>query len=121
MYSSRRSSIDAILYSADCEACVPTYLGWMKRKHDVLGGDARRDAFFCDGAIRAVVLNPQLPTDDVEVDHAPMNTLVAIPADVHDCVMVVVAVDDCFLVDFPVRGFETRVFLDHPDDDLTIL
>ena len=49
-----------------------------------------------------------------------LDAALSVPADVHDLVVVVLAVNDRFRLDFAVGWLELRVVLDQPSNDLTI-
>src|SRR6516165_4411649 len=59
--------------SADSEASVMTQLTRMPGQNDVLLRDARCHQFIGDGAVRPVVLNPDLIADEVDVDDRAVN------------------------------------------------
>jgi hypothetical protein len=54
----------------------------MPCENNVLLGDACRDEFVGDRAVRPVVLNLHLVADDVDVDDRPVDALDSVPAHV---------------------------------------
>ena len=61
-----------------------TQLPRVPGRNDVLLRDARSQQFVGDGAVRAVVLNPNLVADEVDVDDRAVHALDAVPADVQE-------------------------------------
>jgi hypothetical protein len=102
------------------ESGVNAQLGGMKRKYDILARHARRNKFFCDGAGRAIVLDPDFSAADIDVHNRAMHAAHAVPTDMDHFIMIAVAVDDRFGLDLPVRRFVPGVFFNQAANDLAV-
>src|SRR5687768_16647048 len=89
----------------------------LEGEDDVLLGDAGGGELFGDGAVGAVVLHPDLSVVDVHVDDGAVDAAAAVPADVQDLVVVVVAVDDGLGVDLAIGGAVAGIFADEAGED----
>src|SRR5262249_8703552 len=95
-------------------------LGRMKPQDDVLARNPGGHQLFGDRARRAVVLDPDLAAVDVDMHDGPVHAAHAVPADVHDFVVVPFGVHDGLRLDLPVPGFVPGIVLDEAAHDLTI-
>src|SRR5260370_13541279 len=95
------------------ESRVPAHVWQMESKHNVLARDTRSQQFVGHRTRRAVVLHPDLAVLDVNVNDAAVDAPDTVPADVHDLVVIVLAVHDCLGLDPAVRGRVPGVIFHH--------
>src|SRR5262249_11089740 len=92
----------------------------MPGQNDVLLRDARCDQFVGHGAVRPVVLNPHLVTDDVDVDDRAVNALDPVPAEVQEFEMVALRIHDQFGIDLAICRPVASVFREDLTNDLAV-
>src|SRR5436190_630113 len=94
--------------------------GGRERQHDPVAGDARGDQLLGDPGLGAVVLDPDLPVADVQVQDAPVDAVGPVPAGVDQFIVVVRLVDDDFDLHVPDGGAELRVLPDDVAEDAPV-
>src|SRR5262249_31174468 len=94
--------------------------GRMKSQHNVFLRYAGRKQLIGDRPVRAIVLDPDLATDNVEVNHRSMHASLPVPADMHDLIVVLVSIDDGFCINLAVGRLVTGILLDDPTGDFSI-
>src|SRR5579864_2261050 len=80
-------------------------IGRMKAENNVFARNPRGDQFLGNRARRTVVLYPHFAVDDVDVNDRTMNAADAVPADMHELIMIVLLVRDGLRVNLSVRRF----------------
>ena len=83
----------------------------MPGQNDVLLRNARCHQLVGNGAVRPVVLNPDLAVANVKVQHAAVDAIDAIPARVHQLVMILRLVDDDLDLYLAARRPKLRVLM----------
>jgi hypothetical protein len=89
----------------------------MKGQHDVFERHACFEQCVSDGAIGAVVLNPDFAINDVEINDRTVNAPYALSADVQDFEMIAVSINDLFSLDDAVHGRVLVVLLSQTKRD----
>lgn len=102
------------------EPRVAAKFGRMKPQHNVLRRNPGGDKFISDRPGRAIVLDPHLVSDEVDVYDRTVHPASAVPADVQHFVVISLTIDHCLGVNLSVRGLELGVFCDYPTDDPAI-
>src|SRR5947208_5797630 len=102
------------------EAGQRAHLGRVEPEDDILTRDARLDQLVGDRTRRAVVLNPDLVADDVDMHDRAVDAAVPIPAHMHYLIMVPLAIFDRLGFDLAVGGLVACIFPDHSADNFAI-
>jgi hypothetical protein len=92
----------------------------MKCQHDVLARNAGLYKLLGHWARCAVVLDPNLAVVDIDVNDGTVYPADAVPADVHDFVVVTVAVHDGLRLDLAMRRLVTGLLLNETGHDLAV-
>jgi hypothetical protein len=92
----------------------------MESKHNVLARDARGQQFVGHWTGRPVMLHPYLAVLDVNVDDTAVHASDTVPTNVHDFVVIVLAVYDRFGLNPPVGGLVPGILLHQSAHDLAV-
>src|SRR5215471_12993090 len=117
--SQRRCSMQS-LASGDSKIRMGTDLRRFKGQHDAVMGDPCLHQLFRDTIFCAVVLDPDLLLANIDMQHAAVNTIRAMPASVHEFVVIVDRVKDHLYLYVTMCWFILGVLLDEGLNDLTI-
>jgi hypothetical protein len=93
--------------------------GRLESEHDVRLGNAGLLEFACDTVLGAITLDPAFAIDEVDMNEAPVDTA-AVPAKVHEEIMVTLPVKNGLRLDFTVRRGEPGVIIEKALDGLAI-
>jgi hypothetical protein len=84
-------------------------MGRAKAKDNVLTGNPRLYQIQGDPRRGAIMLNPNLAVNEVEVQHRAMHPTRPIPTDVHDLIVILLGINNDFHLNLSVRWFVTVV------------
>src|SRR5262245_15547158 len=92
----------------------------VKPQHDVLARDTCSCQLLGDRPGCAIVLNPYLAANDVEMHNGAMHAAASVPPYMHQLIVVFIPIQDCLGLNLSMRRLVTRVFLDQATNNLTV-
>ena len=114
----RRVELPNARYS---KICMGTDVRRLESEHDPIAGNTRFDTLFSNAVFCPIVLNPHFLLTDVNVQHTTVNAIGAIPACVHEFVMIIGFVKDHFNLHLPTCWLVLGIPLDEFSNNVPIV
>lgn len=117
-FSANRSGAAGLRY---CESGVMPFIGWMEGQDNVLGRHSGLDQLVGDSTFRAIMLDPELSSPNVNVQDGPVYPLVLDPTRIGNFVVVLDFVKDRLNLDVAERRLVFGVLRQKPHQNCSII
>src|SRR5205823_4051037 len=112
---------DCLVSLSDSESGVLSMARRMECQHDILLRNAGFHQLVRNAVFGPIVLDPELPTTEVDMDHAAMDPAPLLPAGVPQLVMATFIIEDGLCFHLSGRRVELGIIPNDSLDDLPIL
>jgi len=106
--------------SSNGETRVRANIGRFESEHNAVAGNPFLNELFRDSPVGAIVLDPNFPVPNINVQDTAVNAIDSIPAGIHVFIMVLTFIENDFNLNVAPRGLVLSVFLNEFSDYLAI-